>query len=83
MKNLALTLVAVFGIGMISLAHGTDVERPIKKAMKKEGVRPVKIMNPHKLKAHCRMKEKPVLKKPLKKKYILAKPLRHIKLEKK
>lgn len=82
MKNLALTLIGVFGIGLISLAHGSDVERPIKKSMKKEGVRPVKIMNPHKLKAHCRMKEKPELQKPHMKKHFHAKPIRHIKVVK-
>ena len=60
MKKLAFTLAAIFGLGFVSLANTTDVERPIKKAMKKEKIQG-KILDPHKHKARTyHLKEKKV-----------------------
>ena len=50
MKKLAFTLVALFGLTFVSMANSTNVDRPIKKAMKKEKIQG-KVLDPHKHKA--------------------------------
>lgn len=50
MKKIVFTLAAVFGLTFVTMASNADVERPMKKAMKKEKIQG-KILDPHKHKA--------------------------------